>query len=50
MTRFDATALNRIAQWLAGEDAVEINYHGMRPNNIDNLAMDAVMAKGGDIA
>ena len=25
MTRFDATALNRIAQWLAGESAVEVN-------------------------
>ena len=44
MTRFDATALNRIAQWLAGEDALEINYHGMRPANIDELAMRAVRA------
>jgi hypothetical protein len=50
MTRFDATALNRIAQWLAGDDAVEINYHGMRPNNIDQLAKDAVMAKKGGAA
>ena len=25
MTRFDATALNRIAQWLTGESAVEVN-------------------------
>jgi hypothetical protein len=38
MTRMDATALNRIAQWLAGENAVEINYHGMQPGNIDRLA------------
>ena len=44
MTRFDATALNRICQWLAGEDAVEINYHGMTPANIDHLAMNAVHA------
>ena len=44
MTRADATALNRICQWLAGEDAAEINYHGMAPRNIDRLAMDAVMA------
>ena len=44
MTRFDATALNRIAQWLAGDDAVEINYHGMMPANIDRLAEEAVMA------
>ena len=42
MTRFDATALNRLCQWLAGEDAVEINYHGMAPANIDQLAMQAV--------
>ena len=45
MTRFDATALNRICQWLAGEDAVEINYHGMTPSNIDKLAEEAVMAE-----
>ena len=42
MTRFDATALNRIAQWLAGDYAVEINYHGMRPRDIDRLAEEAV--------
>ena len=42
MTRFDATALNRLCQWLAGEDAIEINYHGMTPANIDQLAMQAV--------
>ena len=45
MTRFDATALNRIAQWLAGESAVEVNYHGMQPANIDKLAEEAIMAK-----
>ena len=44
MTRFDATALNRIAQWLAGEYAVEVNYRGMLPHNIDRLAEEAVMA------
>ena len=44
MTRFDATALNRICQWLAGEDAVEVNYHGMTPFDIDRLAEDAVLA------
>ena len=42
MTRFDATALNRIAQWLAGEDAAEIDYHGMVPRDIDALASVAV--------
>ena len=45
MTRFDATALNRICQWFAGEDAVEINYHGMTPSDIDRLAEEAVLAK-----
>ena len=44
MTRFDATALNRICQWLVGENAAEINYRGMMPANIDRLAEEAVMA------
>ena len=38
MTRFDATAMNRLCQWIVGEDAAEINYHGMKPSNIDQLA------------
>ena len=42
MTRFDATAMNRLCQWIAGEGAAEINYHGMRPANIDALALKAV--------
>ena len=41
MTRFDATAMNRLCQWLAGEDAAEINYHGMTPGNVDALAREA---------
>ena len=41
MTRFDATAMNRLCQWMAGEDAAEINYHGMKPANIDALAKSA---------
>ena len=45
MTRFDATALNRIAQWLAGECAIEVNYHGMQPTNVDKLAEEAIMAQ-----
>ena len=45
MTRFDATALNRICQWFAGEDAVEINYHGITPSDIDRLAKEAVLAE-----
>ena len=63
MTRFDATALNRIAQWLVGGSVpghscsvpghscpglpVEINYHGMKPANIDELAEKAVLARKG---
>lgn len=59
MTRFDATALNRIAQWLAGGSApghscpgfpVEINYRGMKPANIDELAENAVLARKGGAA
>lgn len=66
MTRFDATALNRIAQWLAGGSVpghscsvpghscpglpVEINYHGMKPANIDELAEKAVLARKGGAA
>jgi len=41
MTRFDATAMNRLCQWIVGEDAVEINYHGMKPADIDALARAA---------
>ena len=41
MTRFDATAMNRLCQWIVGEDAAEINYHGMKPANIDRLAKEA---------
>ena len=44
MTRFDAVAMNRLCQALAGEGAVEVNYHGMRPANIDALACAAVKA------
>lgn len=41
MTRFDATALNRLAQAIAGDGAVSVNYHGMTPNNVDELAREA---------
>ena len=44
MTRRDATALNRICQWLAGEDAVDIDYHGIMPDDIDRIAMSAMLA------
>ena len=43
MTRFDATAMNRLCQWIAGDGAAEINYHGMKPANIDALAREAAM-------
>ena len=45
MTRFDAAALNRLCQWLVGEDALEINYHGMKPANIDQLAKVAAQVE-----
>ncbi|MBP5320539.1 MAG: hypothetical protein J6334_06090 [Kiritimatiellae bacterium] len=56
MTRFDAIALNRIAQWLTAGPVpghscpgfpAEINYHGMKPANIDELAEKAVLARKG---
>lgn len=37
MTRADATAMNRLCQWIVGEDAAVINYHGLRPADIDVL-------------
>ena len=46
MTRFDACALNRIAQLIAGDGAAVINYKGMKPKDIDRLVREAV-AKGG---
>ena len=47
MTRFDATAMNRLCQWIAGENAAEINYRGMKPTNVDELALAAACVKGG---
>lgn len=41
MTRFDATAMNRLCQWIAGDGAAEINYRGMTPANVDELARAA---------
>lgn len=41
MTRGDALAMNRLCQWIAGDGAAEINYHGMTPLNIDKAAMAA---------
>ena len=45
MTRFDACALNRIAQLIAGDGAAVISYKGMKPADIDRLVREAV-AKG----
>lgn len=42
MTRADATAMNRLCQWLAGDGAATIDYHGMTPADIDRLALAAV--------
>ena len=41
MTRDDATAMNRLCQWLAGDGAATINYHGVTPANIDRFALAA---------
>ncbi|MBP5321115.1 MAG: hypothetical protein J6334_09005 [Kiritimatiellae bacterium] len=45
MTRDDATAMNRLCQWIAGDGAAEINYHGMTPENIDQAALAAVRSE-----
>ena len=42
MTRFEATAMNRLCQWIVGDGAADINYHGMKPENIDELAIRSV--------
>ena len=42
MTRFDACALNRIAQLRAGDGAAAINYKGMQPKDIDRLVREAL--------
>lgn len=42
MTRADATAMNRLCQWLSGDSAATIDYHGMAPADIDRLALAAV--------
>ena len=42
ITRIDACILNRIAQWLAGDGAVEIKYRGVEPAHIDRLAAAAI--------
>ena len=41
MTRDDATAMNRLCQWIAGDGAAEINYRGITPVNIDKTALAA---------
>ena len=46
MTRFDACVLNRLAQLIAGDGAVEINYKGVKPLEIDRLVRTATTAKG----
>ncbi len=47
MTRDDATAMNRLCQWVAGDGAAEINYRGMTPSNIDKTALAAVRSGNG---
>ena len=47
MTRFDACVLNRISQFFAADGAVEINYKGMKPDDIDRLVREAVANRDG---
>ena len=41
MTRDDATAMNRLCQWLAGEGAANIAYRGVTPADVDGIALRA---------
>ena len=45
MTRQDAVVLNRLAQWLVGEGAAAVNYHGQQPREIDSLARAAALVR-----
>ena len=45
MTRVDASILNRIAQLIVGEGAVEIDYKGVKVNAVERLAVEVL--KGG---
>ena len=42
--RNDATAMNRLCQWLAGEGAASITYRGFTPADVDGMALRAVKA------
>ena len=42
MTHDDATAMNRLCQWLADAMENEINYHGVCPENVDGLVCRTV--------
>ena len=42
MTRVDACVLNRIAQLISGDGAVEISYKGIIPEKIDAIAKEAL--------
>ncbi len=42
LTRLDACVMNRIAQMICKEDAVAINYRGMKPADIDGLVKAAL--------
>ncbi len=46
LTRLDACVMNRLAQLICKEDAAEINYHGMKPTDIDGLVKGAMTRKG----
>jgi hypothetical protein len=41
MARHEATAMNRLCQWIAGEGAATVNYRGLAPSNIDKIALAA---------
>ncbi len=42
LTRLDACVMNRLAQLICKDDAATINYHGMKPADIDGLVKAAM--------
>lgn len=43
MTRVDALIMNRLCQWIAGEGAANITYHGLCLTELDQLACEAAL-------
>ncbi len=42
LTQFDACVMNRLAQLICKDDAATINYHGMKPTDIEGMVKTAM--------